>query len=225
MKILRKILKKLPKKYLIVLKKAYYKRQILRGKFLSTEQEFEFIPRLIKPGDRVIDIGANIGHYTLKLSELVGVEGRVLAFEPVPETFDILSSNVGYFKFKNITLINGAVSTVVEETNFSTPNENLYQSRIDSSGDISVMSFILKNLIPNDWPLAFIKVDAEGCDEIIIESSLSTVEFFRPVIMAEISKQTGKRLTENLDEYSVIVLDGSHNVFMVPDEKLALFKA
>lgn len=223
MKLLRELFKKLPKKYLIALKKIYYKGQISTGNFLSTEKEFEFISGLIRPGDRVIDRGANIGHYTLKLSELVGLEGRVLAFEPVPETLDMLSSNVNALPKNNVTLINGAVSSDVGETKFSTPNENLYQSHMDDSGDIGVMTFPLNSFIPKDWPLSFIKIDAEGCDEIIIKSSLSTIEYFRPVIMAEISRETGERLARNLEEYKIISLSGSHNVFMVPSEKLDLF--
>lgn len=223
MKILRKILKKLPKEYVLILKKIYYKRQISRGNFLSTEKEFEFISRLIRPGDRVIDIGANVGHYTLKLSTLVGVEGRVLSFEPVPETFDILSSNVGSFPLKNVTLVNGAVSNVVAETHFSTPNENLYQSHMDDSGDIGVMAFPLKAFIPDGWPLSFIKIDAEGCDEVIISSSLSIIGDFRPVIMAEISKEIAGTLSEKLERYSSIKLGKSHNTFLVPDEKVLLF--
>ena len=225
MKILRKILKNLPSTYLIALKKIYYKRQISSGNFISTEAEFDFISRLIKPGDKVVDIGANIGHYTLKLSELVGRNGRVIAFEPVPETFDMLSSNVGSFPTKNVTLINGALSPIVEETKFSTPDGNLYQSHMDASGDIGVMAFPLKSFIPDNWPLAFIKIDAEGCDQVIIESSLGTIEKLRPIIMAEINREVSELLKENLSEYSIVNLGGSHNTFLVPNENLNLFDA
>ena len=94
---------------------------------------------------------------------------------------------------------------------------------MDDAGDIGVMTFPLSSFVPEAWPLSFIKIDAEGCDEIIIKSSLNTIGFFRPVIMAEISRETGERLANNLGEYKVIVLSGSHNAFMVPSEKLVLF--
>jgi len=136
----------------------------------------------------------------------------------------MLTSNVGAFPKKNVTLINGAVSSVVEETKFSTPNENLYQSHMDDSGDIGVMAFPMKSFIPDGWALSFIKIDAEGCDENIIKSSSSLIEYFRPIIMAEITRELGERLTERFSEYSVVKLSGSHNIFMAPSEKLDLFK-
>lgn len=45
------------------------------------------------PGDWALDIGANVGHYTKRMSDLAGPEGRVIAFEPVPDTFAVLCAN------------------------------------------------------------------------------------------------------------------------------------
>ena len=52
----------------------------------------------IEIGDTVWDVGANVGHYTKKFAEAVGEEGNVQAFEPVPNTFDILLHNMSSFK-------------------------------------------------------------------------------------------------------------------------------
>jgi|WetSurMetagenome_2_1015567.scaffolds.fasta_scaffold30921_2 predicted methyltransferase len=54
------------------------------------DAEFKFIINEIKPGDRVIDIGANIGFYTLILAKLVGPYGEVYAFEPDPISHSLL---------------------------------------------------------------------------------------------------------------------------------------
>ena len=51
--------------------------------------EIEFCKKEIKKGDTVVDIGANIGLFTLFFSKLVGTTGRVIAFEPDPENFDV----------------------------------------------------------------------------------------------------------------------------------------
>ncbi|SNC68249.1 methyltransferase, FkbM family [Marinobacter sp. es.048] len=224
MSYLRRLLKRLPNKYLITLKKVYYKGKILCGDFRSQEAEFNIIERVVREGDRVIDIGANVGHYTLKLSGLVGREGRVLAFEPISETFDMLTSNVSYSGLKNVTLINGAVSDNVKEAKFTIPKENLYQSYMDETGDLPIMAFALSSFIPKNWNLTFIKIDAEGCDESIIASAIDVLNIFRPIVMSEIGQKTAEALVCSLENYAVWGVKGSHNKFLVPNEKLRLFE-
>ncbi len=52
--------------------------------------------RLIKPGDRVLDVGTNVGYYTLMFAQLVGPQGRVLGIEASPRTFDLVSTTVEF---------------------------------------------------------------------------------------------------------------------------------
>jgi FkbM family methyltransferase len=59
-------------------------------------------------GDIFIDIGANVGYYTLLAAQLVGSEGQVLAFEPETENYKALMGNVRRNGFKNITAVNKA---------------------------------------------------------------------------------------------------------------------
>ena len=64
----------------------------------------------VKPGEVVIDIGANVGYYTLIAARLVGETGRVYAFEPDPTNFAILDKNVRLNGFRNVVLEQKAVS-------------------------------------------------------------------------------------------------------------------
>ena len=70
--------------------------------------EIAWMRRLVRPGSHVLDIGANIGFYTLLLSELIGSEGHVHAFEPDAINFKRLSAMAGHKS--NITLVPKAVS-------------------------------------------------------------------------------------------------------------------
>jgi FkbM family methyltransferase len=72
--------------------------------------ETTLIQNLVKPGNTVMDIGAHIGYYTLLLSELVGKEGRVYAFEPDAENFRLLEKNVRENGCNNVILVNDAIS-------------------------------------------------------------------------------------------------------------------
>lgn len=80
----------------------------LHEKLHNPEPEtIAFFKKKIRPGDRIADIGANIGYYTLFFSDLVGEQGKVVAFEPSPGAFARLSRAAGVKK--NITLENKGV--------------------------------------------------------------------------------------------------------------------
>ena len=64
--------------------------------------------RILKPGMTALDIGAHIGYFTRLFSVLVGTEGKVYAFEPYPENFCLLQTNIS--RLANIVLLNKAIS-------------------------------------------------------------------------------------------------------------------
>ena len=107
---LKKLASHLPWLWQQELKRLHYRCQIHRQTFETTEPEFLVLDQLISSGDWVIDIGANVGHYTKRFSDLVGPQGRVIAVEPVPDTFALLAANVLLFQYRNVTLLNLAAS-------------------------------------------------------------------------------------------------------------------
>lgn len=128
------------------MKRIQYWGQIRNGKFLSEEQEYTMLNEFISEGDWVIDIGANVGHYTKKLSDLVGSEGRVIALEPMPETFALLSNNVRLFRNSNVTLFNIAASDKTDVVGMRVPRfktglKKFYRATITESGpEIRIMA-------------------------------------------------------------------------------------
>src|SRR5258708_4586206 len=72
--------------------------------------ETRLFKKEIKPGQTVLDIGANIGYYTLIAAKLVGPSGKVYAFEPDPTNFKILKKNVERNGHSNVVLVNQAVA-------------------------------------------------------------------------------------------------------------------
>ena len=83
----------------------------MRFSMLSGEYEGEtvkVIKHLIKPGMIALDIGAHVGYYTRILAKLVGISGKVIAFEPHPETFRLLIKNTVHFR--NVHLLEVAAA-------------------------------------------------------------------------------------------------------------------
>lgn len=74
--------------------------------------ETNFFKREIKENDIVLDIGANIGYYTLLFARQVGTKGKVYAFEPEPNNFSLLAKNVLINKYENVIYIDKAVSDI-----------------------------------------------------------------------------------------------------------------
>lgn len=72
------------------------------------KEEIMLFGKIVKKGDIVIDIGANIGFYTILFSNLVGKEGRVYAFEPENENYNRLKKNTK--NLKNVSLYKQAIS-------------------------------------------------------------------------------------------------------------------
>ncbi len=76
------------------------------------ETETRLFSAAVKEGMTVVDVGANLGYYTLLAARLVGPTGKVYAFEPSPENFALLSRNVEANGYQNVVLVPKAVSNI-----------------------------------------------------------------------------------------------------------------
>ena len=92
----------LPTPILTWVKKHYYAGDV--EKFW--EDDVVPVRELVKPGDFVIDMGANFGWYTNVLSTAVGPSGKVYSIEPIPDTFQVLSGVIQKLGLKNVLPLN-----------------------------------------------------------------------------------------------------------------------
>lgn len=133
------------------------------------EFETELIKREIKKGDVVFDIGANIGYYTLIFAKLVGENGKVFAFEPDPTNFSLLKKNVEINGYKNIILIQKAVSDKSRKLRLYLCEDNKGDHRIYDSGDgrksVEIESIKLDEYFKDSkQKINFIKMDIQGAE-------------------------------------------------------------
>jgi len=134
----------------------------------------QIVKNYVKKGDRVIDVGAHVGYYTLLLSQLVGNTGKVYAFEPDPKNFELLKKNVEINGFKNIELIQKAVSNKTGIIKLYLGDEDRATNRIydaqldDTKKSIEIKTISLDEYI-KDKKIDFIKIDVEGSELGVIE--------------------------------------------------------
>ena len=104
------------------------------------EYEIDLLKKYIKPGDTVIDVGANIGTHTIAFARMVGKTGKVFAFEPQPRLDKILGANIHLNRLDNVFWSDKALgSSVADITIPDLPpdNEPFNFGAVKISGDQS----------------------------------------------------------------------------------------
>jgi len=156
------------------------------------EQEIAFVRAFLKPGMRVIDIGANYGTYTLTAAKSVGPTGKVWAFEPTELTAAYLTRSIRLNRFDHVTLIQAGVSDSGRQAFLSlSPNPELNEvSEKPPAGDsesILLMSLDegLKNTV-FESNIDFLKMDAEGQEDNILKGGEMFFRTTSPLILYEI---------------------------------------
>lgn len=141
-----------------------------------------FLSRTLKPGDTFLDVGAHIGFFTVAASMLVGEQGRVVSFEPMPETFNRLTVNARNTGRSNITLVNAAAwheEAILEFRDFG-PAASAFNSAFESrkSPDqndkletiIEVKALRLDDYVArNAVSITVMKIDVESAESRVIE--------------------------------------------------------
>lgn len=156
-------------------------RAVLERDQVWEDLETRWILHTIRRGDVFVDVGANIGYYTVIASKIVGDEGHVYAFEPDPTSFAILKANVERNGLSNVTLEQKALSNEPGSLRLFLAHENKGDHRIfDEEGAarpfLDVEALRLDDYGPiKDRKVDFIKVDTQGAEGIILEGMVETI--------------------------------------------------
>lgn len=167
------------------------------------EYESQLILQNVNKDSVVIDVGANIGYYTLLLAKVCK---KVYAFEPDKNCFEILKKNIDENKLKNVVLFNLAVSDKKEKAEFIIDKENLGNSRIQtpqSSGQLpltgehkTILCESLDNFIKNE-KVDLIKIDVQGHEPKVILGAKRIIKKYKPILFLEYSPTDYRK--NNLD--------------------------
>jgi FkbM family methyltransferase len=152
------------------------------------------LPRLLRPGSYAVDVGANMGVYTLLMAECVGPKGRVASFEPNPEVFKRLLSNLELNQLSPWVDANPiALSSTAGMAKLYLPSADCRNRAVASmransemhDQTIDVGMDVLDHAL-HSWPrFDFLKVDAEGHDAAVLKGSSQMIERFLPSMLFE----------------------------------------
>ena len=146
----------------------------------------------LRPGMGVIDIGANIGYFTMLAASIVGPEGRVLAVEPNPRNVRLLEASRRANRFDHVTVVQTAAG---RETGLLILNTSFSNGTTSAPPD-ELAQFLSAEVVPclrvdsllglND-PVDLIKVDVEGAEYNALLGGEAIIRRFRPFIVSEFS--------------------------------------
>jgi FkbM family methyltransferase len=147
----------------------------------------------LKPGDIFVDIGANIGYYTILASKLVGANGRVFAIEPVPQTVKILKINLLLNEANNVTLIEKAAWNITGKLRIKISKGwfGLASLFRNEGWEIEVDAITLDEVLPDEQlsEIKLIKIDVEGAGYEVLQGLARILQNTKIVIL-ELSRKT-----------------------------------
>lgn len=203
-KLLRSVLLKTlgTEAYLGLVSSAYI-RLISAGFLKEKYPELFYLKTLVKPGFTCVDIGANVGYYSVFLSKYAGKTGRVFAIEPVPLFANIFVKNTGRFALKNITLYQCALGAEKKKVTLGTPLiDGVFRhglTKVMEENEGAGMQTYEANMEVADQLFAplekidFLKCDVEGYEVILFPQMLETLKRCKPLIQIEISTMENRK--------------------------------
>lgn len=167
-------------------------RRVYVNGFEPTERLTRHFIRLLRTGDCVIDVGANVGYYTMVAAKLVGPTGEVHAFEASPHNFPWLQTNAALNPIANIHIHREAVTDHCGEIQFYTANaECTGYSSIrnlgDQAADVTTVPTINLDLMLDELPATrLIKLDIEGAELLALRGMQGLLDRDQPFLIFEL---------------------------------------
>lgn len=208
-----------------------YLKLVSRGYFLAyrlgllrSNRDYEFhyfIRHLVHPGDRVIDIGANLGYYSVLFSDLAGPSGQVWSVEPVPLYRRILAANIA--RRDNVHIVPYALGDEAGAVQMGVPGSRPHRhglTRILSSGEKEQVADTFEVEIRNPVELFkdldrldYVKCDVEGYEIHVLPEMLPLFQRFRPAVQVELASENRPAIFE-------LFLSENYRAFYLRDQQL-----
>lgn len=170
------------------------------GRSLYMQGDFDpavFVPirAALRPGDVFVDVGANIGWYSLLAADIVGPAGRVHAFEIDRRALRCLRRTVAANPDLAIDVHAVAVGERDREACFS-PAAEIGHGRLvpEPTGERVPVRALDSFFAPDAGRIAVIKIDVEGAELLVLQGAARTIEHHRPLIVCELLDEHLARL-------------------------------
>jgi FkbM family methyltransferase len=179
---------------------------VIDGKYERAVQDV--LTDNLRRGDGFLDVGANIGFFTLLAARLVGTRGSIHAFEPIPANADLMRRNLRINGFRNVTVVQKAVTDAVGLASIwltdhpggatltsvgTVPNDAVTQAQVQTTS--------LDKWLPESRAtgIRLIKIDVEGAELAALHGMRNLVMEFRPVLLVELDDLSRQMLNSKAE--------------------------
>lgn len=154
------------------------------------EHEVQLFSQIVKPGNTVIEVGANIGAHTVPLARLVGAHGHVHAFEPQPVIFQNLCANIALNSLLNVHTYSQAAGSVSGQAILPlvdyTKLGNFGGVELLNQGEGTAVPVVrLDDVLTDLTYVSLLKLDVEGWEQSVMEGASDLIARHRPMIYLE----------------------------------------
>lgn len=213
----RVITRVLPDTAIHHLKKHYYGYLLTHMPENWIEGDAAALPQFVSPGDHVLDVGANLGVFSRFLAKLVGPQGKVHAFEPIPQTYEFLCHNLKLMKLSQVEALPLALSDTPRTDIMVIPtyrwgSECWYDARIKTEEakpgwrEIRVESQTLDSF--NLPKISFVKCDANYHELAVLRGGLETIRRSHPVMLIEVNPDPDDPTSTAFETFALLAKEG-----------------
>jgi FkbM family methyltransferase len=184
-----------------------YKRHYETGSIRSLQ-------KWVKPGTVVIDVGANIGYFTLPFASWVRDGGKVLAIEPEAVNYARLQRKIARAGLAGVVeSVRAAAADAGGDGRLKLNPVHPGDHRLGTTGVPVVVTTIDSLLAVRGWPeVSLIKVDVQGAEARVLAGAYETIDRFQPVLFLEVSDEALKEYGSNAEELLVHCIKRGYSI-------------
>jgi FkbM family methyltransferase len=177
---------------------------IVRGTYEA--EEIDFVRRHLRPGDTALDVGANVGLFTIHMADAVGARGRVHSFEPYAPVADLLARSVAENRFEaRVELVRAAASDRTGWIQLFAGEDSLNHAGSfllpggevpEVPGMVLEVATVALDAHPVQRPVSLIKIDVEGAEALAFRGADHLLRQDRPLVLAELNPSQLARVSQ-----------------------------
>ncbi|MGO9566181.1 MAG: FkbM family methyltransferase [Desulfomonilaceae bacterium] len=135
------------------------------------KEDINLLYMYLRPGNTIVDLGANVGLITLVAAKIIGSRGVVYSFEPHPKTYTFLAGNIEHNRAPNVKTYNVALGDHDGEVEFSDGLPDDGNHVLFDEAGIKVPVNRLDTLLPELTTVHLLKIDVEGFEKFVFDGA------------------------------------------------------